>query len=143
MSRSFDYLIKKDKGLAALVGEAHAMLRLDTLWQRLLPDALRGQSQVASLRDGRLLVFAEQAAVATRLRFLEGGLRTRLNDAGWPVAQIRIKIGRPLGPPARENHLVIGEEGLHALEQAAHELEDEGLKTALERLVRHQRQREG
>lgn len=141
MARSFDFLIKKDKGLAKLVGEAHSMLRLDSLFQRLLPDALRGQCQVASLRDGRLLVFADQAAVATRLRFLEGGLKPKLNDAGWPVLQIRVKIGRPLGPAARENHLVIGESGLHALEEAAESLEDEGLKAALAQLVKHQRER--
>lgn len=141
-SRSLQELIGKDKQLAKLVGEAHSLLRLDALWQRLLPEALRGQSQVAALRDGRLLVFAEHAALVTRLRFLEGGLRTQLTNAGWPVTQIRVKIGRPLGPAPRENHLHIGETGLQALEDASHTLHDQGLKTALARLVLHQRQRD-
>lgn len=141
--RSLQDLMRSDRVLGTLAKEAAHLAELDALWQRLLPHAIRGQSRIAALREGRLLVFADQAAVATRLRMLESGLRVRLEEAGWPVAQIRIKIGRSLEKAPRENHLFIGEQGLEALEAGADTLHDEGLKKALYRLVRHQRSRNG
>lgn len=140
--RSLRDLLGNDKVLGTLAREATRLHELDMLWQRLLPAQLRGLSQVAALRDGRLLVFAQQAAVATRVRFLEASLRQKLEAAGWPVSVIRIRVGRTFDRAPRENRLTIGEQGLAALEAGAGTLEDPALKQALYRLVRHQRERQ-
>lgn len=138
-SRPLGDLIQGDRKLAELAGRAQQLMRLDAAWRRLLPDALAEGSQAVCVNGDALVVFAANAAVASRLRFLESTLLPRLAEAGYPARVLRIRVAAPLAPPRnRENRLKIGEKGLSALAEAADSLPDEGLRRALETFVRHQ-----
>jgi predicted nucleic acid-binding Zn ribbon protein len=78
-------------------------------WNELVGESVAARSRPVSLRDGRLLVIAEDGAWATQLRFLTADLIGRISEKVGPgtVSEITIRVDRdqggggPARPPRR------------------------------------------
>lgn len=77
---------------ASLVVTAQRMLALQNNVQQLLPEHLATTCQVLKWQDGSLLVGIPSAAHSAKLRQVVPRLVQGLQQAGWQVNEIRVKV---------------------------------------------------
>ncbi|SAK73303.1 hypothetical protein AWB77_03246 [Caballeronia fortuita] len=106
----------------------------------LLPDYLASNVEPGFLKDGVLALFAAHNALAARLRHLEPRLLADLQQRGWAVNALKIRV-RPqsMKEPAPPKQARMSQAGASALHDLAESLEPSPLQEALARMaVRHQ-----
>lgn len=87
------------QGLSRLMAHARALRALDRQLAALVPDDVAAHVRVAALRSGELLLLADSAAWATRLRMLAANIRQQLS-IGSPQAIQKVSIQVNPLPPA-------------------------------------------
>jgi hypothetical protein len=132
--------------LAEVLGrtDAFAMLRagveqiaaLERDLAQLLPEYLATSVAPGFVKDGALTVFAAHSALAARLRHLEPRLVAELQQRGWNVRTLAVKV-RPRAaaapqPPKEARMTPVGAAALRSLSEA---LPPSPLKAALARMV--------
>ncbi|MFP4295635.1 MAG: DciA family protein [Halothiobacillaceae bacterium] len=133
---------KRPTGLlpTRIVAKARLLAGLEALLQEALPETLRGSCHVANLRDGALIIRADNAALATQLRFLTPRIQADLNAR----APVRIDAVKARVLPQRAERLPqapsrrLSEQARQAIAQTAEAMAPGRLRTALQRLARHQ-----
>src|SRR5215470_13158402 len=90
-----DALLSGSDGIPALMPQARRLLELRRLLASLLPDSLARCCAVANYKHGKLVLFAENNAVAAKLRLLSPTLRDRLSDRGVQVTEMDIGVQPP------------------------------------------------
>jgi hypothetical protein len=125
--------------LTALVDHAKRLSELDRALAPLLGAELACHCRVADFRGGRLVVMADSAAWATRLRYHTPQIRGRLAEAGMTVNDLRF-IVRPVtasvaGPDRRRAPPSLSPDAAHTLESGADAISDGPLSDALRRLA--------
>jgi len=93
--RKPDALLSGSDGIPALMPQAWRLLELRQLLASLLPDTLALCCTVANYKHGKLVLFAENNAVAAKLRLLSPTLRDRLSDRGVQVTEMDISVQAP------------------------------------------------
>jgi hypothetical protein len=141
---------RKPQTLSELLGRTDAFLALRagveqvTALQRdlaeLLPDYLGSNVEPGFIKDGVLALFAGHNALAARLRHIEPRLLLDLQQRGWAVSSLRIRV-RPQSmkqeTPAKQARM--SPAGAEALQTLAETLEPSPLQEALARMAaRHQ-----
>jgi hypothetical protein len=92
--------LDRAEDLAPLMPKARHLLELRRAVMQLLPDSLSRLCVVANDRQGRVVIFAENSAVAAKLKLLAPALRNRLSEAGRQVTSVVIEV-QPPAPPER------------------------------------------
>lgn len=131
-------LHQKDSKLRELTARAHELRKLEAALKRYLPASLAAHVELANLRGQVLILSADSAAWATRLRYHRKALIARLSEeSGAPVRDMRIKVSprarllrevappQPPGPGARKHML-----------NAADQIADPELAGAMRKLAR-------
>ena len=139
-SRSLQEHLASGDSMARLAAHAQRLLQFQRLLEAALPAALRPHARVANFRLGKLLIHAENGAVAAKIRQFGPRLANDLSNKEAKVTQIEVRVqarnrisahappGRPSLPGLKQK------QGLTAL---AHDLPLESpLKGPLERLLR-------
>jgi hypothetical protein len=90
-----DALLSGSDGIPALMPQARRLLQLRQLLADLLPDALARACTVANYKHGKLVVFAENNAIAAKLRLLSPTLCDRLSNSGVQVTELDIGVQPP------------------------------------------------
>ena len=125
-----------DAGLARLTEAAGRLRELQREVDRVMAPM---QLKVISLDEGRLLLGANHAAVAARLRQREPTLVSHLVARGWPVSSVRFRPPRmpdgPATPPARPKGVPQADAVL-ALRRLADQVRHPELSKALQRFAR-------
>lgn len=141
-ARSLEDCLKADGGLARLSGHAARLLRLQRLFESAVPKPLVRGARVANLKLGKLIVHADNGAVAAKLRQIIPTLvDVFLNNEVAEVTGIEVKVqpredNRPNIPVA--SHKPIGDRAKQGLTSLANRLpEDSPLRHALRELVKH------
>jgi len=136
---NIDELLQRDPQLARLTGHAAILLRLQDRLAATLPEPLRPAVRVANLKDGRLLLHADNGAVATRLRQQAPTLVSALRLQGGEVTGIEVRVqprNPPSTPPAATPAMPPGAQARQALATLADRLEPPSpLRKALQRLL--------
>jgi len=96
---NIDELLQRDPQLARLTDHAAILLHLQDRVAAALPGPLRPAVRVANLKHGRLLLHADNGAVATRLRQQAPSLVTALRLRGGEVTGIEVRV-QPRNPPS-------------------------------------------
>lgn len=141
---------RKPQSISELLGRADALRALRagvdqmTAMQRdlsaLLPDYLASSVEPGFIKDGVLSLFAGHNALAARLRHIEPRLLADLQQRGWAVNSLRIRV-RPqamkeAAPPKQAR---MSPAGADALKELADTLEPSPLREALAKMAaRHQ-----
>ncbi|WP_022947045.1 DciA family protein [Methylohalobius crimeensis] len=130
--------VKRDRNLAALLARARLHERLLEKIRRSLPDSIGNHCPACVLRaDGQLMLYAENAAWASRLRFYQVQLLPGVNEL-VPVTRIQVRVllasegqekaPRPVTKP--------GPDAVSQLERAADASPDPQIQDSLQRLAR-------
>ena len=111
-------------------------------YARLVPPALASGSRVAGFRAGALVLWADNAAVAAKLKQLTPRLMTALNQQANEVTSIRVQV-QPAQATQRRGKNPAGRElprrAVEAFEQLSTGMAESALKHAVETLVARRR----
>lgn len=139
-SRSLQEHLASGDSMARLAAHAQRLLQFQRLLEAALPAALRPHARVANFRLGKLLIHAENSAVAAKIRQFGPSLVSELCYKEVKVTQIEVRVQarNPSSPRLRHQRPALpGSKQKQGLTALAHGLPQESpLKGALERLLR-------
>jgi hypothetical protein len=133
--RLSDVLARTD-AFAQLRAGVEQITALERDLAQLLPDYLATSVEAGFIKEGVLALFAAHNALAARLRHLEPRLLSELQQRGWAVESLRIRV-RPQSvkppPPVKEARMTrVGAQTLQALSES---LAPSPLQIALARMA--------
>lgn len=120
----------------SLVREARRLLALQQAFAECVPGPLARASRVRAVREGILVISADNGAVAGKLRQFTATLLARLGPLGRGITQVRVIVEaqtRPSEPPPKT--AVLSEAALATLDELARTLPESPLRAALSRMV--------
>jgi hypothetical protein len=135
-----DYLDFGD-GIGRLMPQVTQLLTVRQGLMSALPDNLRRSCQIANVKQGKVVIFAENTAVAAKVRLLVPGLLAGLNVQGTYVTGITVEV-QPVAPgrgTAKAKSAVLSPAAGKALDRLAVELPDGRLGSAIRSLARRVR----
>ena len=139
-SRSLQEHLASGESMARLAAHARRLLQFQRLLEAALPAALRPYARVANFRLGKLLIHAENGAVAAKIRQFGPSLANDLSNNGPKVTQIEVRVqarNRPSAIVSQERPAPPGSKQKQGLTALARKLPQESpLKGPLERLLR-------
>lgn len=126
-------------GLGELVERAGQLARATECLRQRLASPLRDHGRVAGFEAGTVVVQADSAAWASRLRFMTAEVIAAVSPVLGRVDRVRVSVASPPPPappgPRRERPL-LGPGPAQTLDRAASSVTDPALREALRRLAR-------
>lgn len=133
--RRLNALFKDHAELHALTDQAGKRNSLQKIWDEVVPAALRSYTRAGGVQHRRITVFADNGAVAAKLKLLTPNLLKNLQNKGVEVTSIRFQVQvqsqRRAAPHVPRT---LSSQAVDTLSQLAQTLPDSPLKTALQRL---------
>lgn len=136
-----DY-IANSGDLQALARQAQGLKVLELFLLESTPAALASASRVANLRAGTLVILAENAAVAAKLRQLAPRLLLHFRERGVEVTGIRVEVQVKTHKIKAEDDVTkpaLPADAIKEFSALANALPSSSLKSAIERLVARSR----
>lgn len=136
-------VLGRTDAFAALRAGVEQIAALEKDLRELLPDYLATSVEPGFIKEGVLALFAAHNALAARLRHLEPRLLADLQQRGWPVHALKIRVRpQPLKQPPRAKQARMTPAGADALQALSESLAPSPLQEALARMAaRHRRNR--
>ena len=141
-ARKINEVLVRTGELRTLSAQAQRLAQLQQVLLEALPSPLNRSARVSTLRAGRLVVLADNAAVAAKLRQLAPRLLRYVQERGNQITgiQVGVQVAVPqrlsgAASSARDLSLT----ALDSLEGLAGTLKESPLKDALERMVRRRK----
>jgi len=128
------YLTQPD-GIASLMPQALRLIELRGILAAALPESLARSCSVANYKQGKIVIFAANSAVAAKLKLLSPALSEELSKRAVEVTGLEVRV-QPLNydSQAFEKSAKISVEGALRLTQLFEQLPDSELKTVLGRI---------
>lgn len=134
--RRLNALFKDNAQLTALADAASKFTGLQKIWEGIIPENLRPFTRAGGIKHRRLTVFADNGAVAAKLKLLSPNLLKNLQNKGLEVTSIRVEVQVQSKRRARpEEARTLSGKAAGTLSQLAEKLPDSPLKEALRRLA--------
>ena len=129
------YLTQPD-GIASLMPQALRLIELRGILAAALPESLARSCSVANYKQGKIVIFAANSAVAAKLKLLSPALSEELSKRAVEVTGLEVRV-QPLNYDGQlvEKSAKISVEGALRLTQLFEQLPDSELKTALSRIA--------
>ncbi|MFN3983842.1 MAG: DciA family protein [Rhodocyclaceae bacterium] len=142
MTRQLHRYLGAGATLERLQDHARRLIRLQSLFVRLVPPALAPYCSVGNLKGDTLVLLARNGAAAVKLKQLAPSLAARLAEQGEAVSQIQVKVQMQAEPPPPRpaSTRSIGEDARRSLDAFAASLPaDAPLRLSVERLLARSR----
>src|SRR5262245_25615651 len=141
-ARKIDEVLARSGELRALSVQAQRLAELQQVLHEAVPSSLVHSARVSTFRAGRLVVLADNAAVAAKLKQLAPRLLRHLQERGNQVTGIQVEV--QVAVPQRVSGTAPGERDLslttvRSLEGLAGTLKASPLKVALDRMVQRRK----
>ncbi|MBI3140377.1 MAG: DUF721 domain-containing protein [Rhodocyclales bacterium] len=138
-----DAYLNSADGLAPLAAHAGRLVKLQRVFEESAPPHLAESSRVANLKLGKVVLHADNGAVAAKLNQLLPSLVDEFCKKGFEVTEIQVKV-QPRFTASQQFHYrkapAVSSGAKAGLQRLAAELpEDAPLKAAVERLVKRSR----
>lgn len=143
-AHKIDFYLNSSNSLRPLADEARRIAELQQVFLKVAPQPLTQACCVKQLRAGILVLLAENAAIAAKIKQLFPRLLTHYQKLGWQVTAIRVEVQVTetlQQSVAKRTRTRLSIETIENLELLAAGLEDSPLKQALTNMVAHQRQK--
>lgn len=129
------YLNQPD-GIAPLMPQARRLIELRGILAAALPESLARSCSIANYKQGKIVIFAANSAVAAKLKLLSPALSEQLSRRAVEVTGLEVRV-QPLDSEGQafEKSAKMSAEGAHRLTQLFEQLPDSELKTALGRIA--------
>ena len=137
-SKNLDaYLVQAD-GINSLMPQAKRLLELRQILLEILPKQLASCATVANYRQGKIVIFAANSAVAAKLRLLGPALKDRFTMRGLQVTALEIEVQPGQGTGStRPKEAVLTDTARQALASLASQLAESELKFIISAIARH------
>lgn len=127
--------------MQSLLQQAQKLLLLQKAWNEVAPKPLATASIVGAAHQQTLIVYANNGAIAGKLRQLAPRLleelQKELQNRGIEITAIRVDVQVRIPPPGKKaKDLAVSHNALISLENLENNLADSPLKTALQTLIR-------
>ncbi|WP_353172232.1 DciA family protein [Paracandidimonas soli] len=125
---------------ASVLDAARRLLAAQETLQRLVPGAMGQACRVALIEDARMVLSVPSAAHAAKLRQLAPTITRKMNEKGWNLTEITVKIQAarlqtaPQRPPKSVNPL--GTAGVQAFSEIQPAIHPGPLADAIARLLK-------
>ncbi len=135
--RKLQSFFTSTSGLAALAERVARLSELQRLWERLAPPPLAQMCRISGLQDRVLVVYANNGAVAAKVRQLAPTVLEKFQKTGLEVTSILVRVQASYRPPQEKppKTLRLGAAGASSLRQLAERLDESPLKRALESML--------
>ncbi len=136
-ARKFQSYLGSTATLAALSSQVGRVLELQRQWEKVAPPVLAQACRVSGLQDQVLVLYANNGAIAAKVRQLAPTMLDKFQKRGVEVTAILVRVqARFLAPEQKPiKNLQIGMAGRESLRRLADQLAHSPLKQALERLL--------
>lgn len=123
--------------LQALNREIRQLMALQTVLAEVLPGNLATSASVAFVKAGELILFADNGAVAAKLRQMAPRILISLRQRGYEVTGIHLQVQvRMRDNPLPRKQISLSSEARNAIDLLSERLNASPLKAALKRLGR-------
>ena len=127
--------VKDNAGLVALSAQAGSLTAMQTLWNSVAPDPLRRYTQAGAVKHKRLTVYAENGAVAAKIKMLLPSLLNKLQKQGLEVTSIRFVVQvQSIAQKPIKNMRILSPQAASSISELADKLAGSALRAALARL---------
>ena len=140
-SRKLRAYLDSAAAIAGLLPQAERLIELRCIYSKLLPQQLLRSSSIVNYKQQTIVIFAENNAVAAKLRLLSPRLVNDFSKFGVEVTGIRVEV-----QPVREHlgattpkRARLSRAGAESLETLANQLPDSKLKQALAQMAARDR----
>lgn len=136
-SKNLRAYLDSTAGIAALLPQAERLIELRRIYSELVPQQLLRSSSIVNYKRQTIVIFAENNAIAAKLKLLSPGLVNDFSKRGVEVTGIRLEVQPRREPqqaltPKQAKLSAAGAESLQAL---AKRLPESRLKQALTEMV--------
>ena len=141
-ARKIGELLAVSGELKTLSREARRLAEVEQRLFEATPRALAEAARVKSLRAGTIVLSADNAAVAAKLRQLAPRLLLHIRKREPEVTVLRVEVqpaAPPSGPAASSQKRPLGETAIAEFQNLAAGLRDSQLKSAVGRLVQRRK----
>ena len=141
-AHKIDFYLNSSSSLRRLADQARRIAELQQVFLNIAPQRLTQACCVKQLRAGTLVLLAENAAIAAKLKQLAPRLLTAYEKQGYKITSIRVEVQvreSAQQPVATRAPKRLSIETIDNLERLATSLDDSPLKQALTNMVAHQR----
>jgi hypothetical protein len=94
-ARNIDFYLSSSASLGTLYRQMQRLALIQNLWERFAPPALAGACRVGACRNHALILFAENGAIASKIKNLVPRLQAYLAEQGIEVTAIRVLVQAP------------------------------------------------
>ena len=141
-AHKISFYLNASDNLRSLADEARRIAQLQQIFQKIAPQPLAQACRVKQQQGSTLIIVAENAAIAAKVKQLAPRLLTSYQKLGLEVTSIRVEVQVREGAPdthTRREPKRLSLETIGNLEGLAAGLEESPLKQALTRLAARQR----
>lgn len=129
------FLVHAD-GIDALMPQAKRLLQLRQVLYDSLPESLGKMTTVANYRQGRLVLYAPNAAIAAKIKLLRPALVARYASMGLEVTGMDIEVQpAEAAETAPQKTAVLSQSARRALAELVSQLPESELKSAVSALA--------
>jgi len=117
-------------GIAALLPQAERLIELRRIYADVMPQQLLRSSSIVNYKQEKVVIFAENNAIAAKIKLLSPRLVNDFLKCGLKVTGIRLEV-QPRDTPREAvapKHAVLSAAGAESLEALAKRLPDSKLK---------------
>lgn len=135
MANRLDFFLGNSDS-AALLREAGKSLGIEKVLRKSLPDELAKYCSAGKLIDGRLSIYADNGAVASKLRQLSARILEKLKTRGLEVDALKISVRvNPVARIEKKPKQGMGPKGMESFRELVDSLDDSPLKSSIESLI--------
>jgi hypothetical protein len=124
--------------LQALNREIRQLMALQSVLAEVLPGNLATSASVALVKAGEMILFADNGAVAAKLRQMVPRILISLRQRGYEITGIRLQVQVSIRDnPLPQKQISLSSEARSAIDLLSERLKASPLKAALKRLGRY------
>ena len=136
-SERIGLLLRHIPELQGLTRQIERLSSLHATLSASLPASIAASVALAVAENGDLVLFADNGAVATKLKHLAPRLLVSLQQRGIEVTGIRVQVQAEIHHnPLPQKQILLGPEGRKAIQGLAERMKNSPLRSALEQLSR-------
>lgn len=138
--RKISTFLSAQQSISSLAHQASALTALQKIWHAIIPENLLPYTQAGNIQHKRLTVYADNGAVAAKIKLLLPTLLSKLQKQGVEVTSIRVQVqvqsiaSKPIRSPR-----VVSQNGADNLQALSNQLTGTKLGEILARIASHKR----
>lgn len=141
----FSTVCQANQQLQQISKRAQKLTQLNSILQEILPSQFAGHCQLANMKDNKIIIHTENAAIASLLRFHSATIcKTFSSELSAQIERVEVKVKpqHPTDKPAKSNMIDMSNNNAALIAQTAAGLDDGQLKTALYKLAKRGKTRD-